>query len=91
MINHVKAWHCKILPSCLFTAPLCLQGLNFPHAEIEEGIQHICKMLTHGDTGSPTLHWLMLTLGQAKLEVGIGIPLLESLMNNMASYAWIPR
>jgi len=45
--------------------------------EIEEGIQHISKMLTYGDTGLPTLQWLMLNLEQAQLEVGIGIPLLE--------------
>jgi len=35
-------------------------------------------MLTHGDTGLPTSQWLMLTLEQAQLEVGIGGPLLEA-------------
>jgi len=41
-------------------------------------VQHIGKMLTHGDTSSPTSQWLMLDLEQAQLEVGVGVPLLES-------------
>jgi len=44
----------RYFPHAYIHAPLCLQGLNFPHAEIKEGIQHIGKMLTHGDTGLPT-------------------------------------
>jgi len=68
----------RSFPHAYLHAPLCLQGLNFPHVEIEEGVQHIGKMLTHGDTGSPTSRWLMLTLEQAQLEVGIGIPILEA-------------
>jgi len=68
----------RSFPHAYLHAPLCLQGLNFPHAEIEEGIWHTGKMLTHGDTGSPTSQWLMLNLEQVQLEVGIGMPLLES-------------
>jgi len=45
---------------------------------LNKGVQQIGKMLTHGDTGSPTSEWLMLTLEQAQLEVGIGVPLLEA-------------
>jgi len=59
-------------------ALLCFQGLHFPHVTIEQGVQQIGKMLTHGDTGSPTSKWLMLTLEQAQLEVGIGVPLMEA-------------
>jgi len=68
----------KSFPHVYLHAPLCLQGLNFPHAEIKQGVQHIGKMLTHGDTGSLTSQWLMLVLEQAQLEVGIRVPLLES-------------
>jgi len=73
-------------------APLCLQVLNFPHAEIKEEIQYIDKMLTHNDMGLPTLQWLMLNLEQAQLEVGIGIPLLESLYEQygfLCTDSWI--
>jgi len=68
----------RSFPHAFFHAPLCIQGLNFPHVFTEQGIQQISKMLTHGDTGSPTSQWLMLTLEQAQLEVGIRVPLLEA-------------
>jgi len=68
----------RSFPHVFLHAPLCIQGLNFPHVEIEQGGQQIGMMLPHGDTGSSTSQWLMLNLEQAQLEVGIGVPLLEA-------------
>jgi len=73
----VKLGIARSFPHVYLHVPLCLQGLNFPHAEIEQGVEHIGKMLTHGDTSLLTSQWLMLNLEQAQLEVGIRVPLLE--------------
>jgi hypothetical protein len=70
---------CRHYPLVYRHAPASLNGLALPHPYVEQGIAHICLILTHGAIDSPTGALLRASLEQAQLEIGIGSSfLLES-------------
>jgi hypothetical protein len=59
-------------------APASLQGLDIPLIYIEQEIGHIRQVLTHGAIPTTTGTLMQISLEQAQLEVGLGIPFLET-------------
>jgi hypothetical protein len=45
---------------------------------VEQGIAHVCLVLTHGAIDTPTGSLLRASLEQAQLEIGIGTPFLDT-------------
>jgi len=67
----------RSFPKVYCYAPTELQGLALPHATVEQEIDHIRKILTHGAIDTPTGILLKATLEQAQLEVGSRQPFLN--------------
>ena len=59
-------------------APLSLQGFEAPNFYVEQGSCKISKLLTHGNSGNLTSDLIAVSMEQAQLEIGIGIPLLQA-------------
>jgi hypothetical protein len=69
---------CRNYPIVFRHAPASLNGLDLPHPYMEQGIAHICLILTHGAIDTPTGSLLQSSLEQAQLEVGLGTPFLDA-------------
>jgi hypothetical protein len=65
-------------PSVYRHAPASLQGLDIPLLYIEQEISHIRQVLTHGAIPTTTGTLMQISLEQAQLEVGLGVPFLET-------------
>jgi hypothetical protein len=63
---------CRRYPLVYRHAPASLNGLALPHPYVEQGIAHLCLILTHGAIDTPTGALLRASLEQAQLEIGIG-------------------
>jgi len=66
-----------LFPKVYCYAPMDLQGLALPHAKVEQEIDHIRKILTHGAINTPTGILLKAMLKQAQLKVGSREPFLD--------------
>jgi len=60
----------RSFPKVFQYAPTELQGLALPHTKVEQEIDHLKKILTHGAIDTPTSTLLRATLEQAQLEIG---------------------
>jgi hypothetical protein len=69
---------CRNFPTVFRHAPAALNGLALPHPYVEQGISHLCLVLTHGAIDTPTGSLLRASLEQAQLEVGIGMAFLAA-------------
>ena len=72
-------------------APRCFQGLELPEIYVEQEIEKIGRLLTHGATTSLTGEIMGCSLEQLQLEVGIGSPVLESpfeVYGHLATDGW---
>jgi len=67
----------RSFPKVFRYAPTELQGLGLPHAKVEQEIDHLKKILTHGAIDTPTGTLLQATLEQAQLEIGFSQSFLE--------------
>jgi hypothetical protein len=69
---------CRNYPTVYRHAPAALNGLALPHPHVEQGIAHVCLVLTHGAIDTPTGSLLRASLEQAQLEVGLGTSFLSA-------------
>jgi hypothetical protein len=83
---------CRNYPMVFRHAPAALNGLALPHPYMEQGIAHICLVLMHSTTDTPTGLLLWASLEQAQLEVRLGTSFLSVpfvlLMNCLWSTIW---
>ena len=63
-------------PHALVHAPLRFQGLNIPDLWVEQGLDHLKRALTHGNTTSITGQFLQMTVEQLIVEIGSPNPFL---------------
>jgi hypothetical protein len=69
---------CRTCPKVYRHAPAKFQGLDIPNLYVERGIGQLRQILVHGAIPTTTGDLLRISLEQAQLEVGIGIPFLEA-------------